>query len=326
MKDLIGREALMSSMSAPVLAVSLAVALADALAVAAPSPEVVKVPAGTTTTLVVARSLRVVIPAGRFLMGADADELKLARTLCGDELRSGGALLLELSPRCTTRFDAETPAAEVFLPAYSIDRSEVTVAAYAACVRERACRPGPEVVLAGAPDLPVEKVTWLEAATYCRWKGGRLPTEAEWEKAARGPGRRIWPWGSHWLDRRANHGRAERLGPSGGVPTAADDTLDPSDGFAGRAPAGSFPAGASPYGVLDMAGNVWEWTSSYFAREPPHAAARFDPRGPVHASERTVRGGSYRSPPSDLRVTRRMGIHPDERLPGVGFRCAYDLE
>jgi formylglycine-generating enzyme required for sulfatase activity len=286
--------------------------------------DAVTVPADKPTTLVVVPSARVIIPAGRFWMGASADEVKQARAMCNDELRTGGALALELAPRCGTRFDGESPAAEVFVPAFAIDRTEVTVGAYAACVAEGACRAAPEVSLAAGRELPVEKITWLEATAYCRWRGGRLPTEAEWEKAARGPGRRVWPWGSTWLERRANHGRAERLGPQGGPPTTADDTLDAADGFAGRAPAGSFPGGASAFGVLDLGGNVWEWTAGYFGREPPQSSARFAPLGPPFGSERTIRGGSYRSPPSDLRVTRRLGLPPSERLAGVGFRCAYE--
>jgi sulfatase modifying factor 1 len=280
--------------------------------------------AGQTITLVATPVPRVTIPAGPFLMGATAEDLQLARRLCSDELRGTGALSLELSPRCGSRFDSETPQAEVFLPAFAIDRTEVTVAAYAACVRQGGCRPVAELSLdAEHPTLPVERVTWAEAVAYCRWRGGRLPSEAEWEKAARGFGRRLWPWGGEWQEGRANHGRSPRPGP-GGTSAADEDTFDESDGFAGRAPAGTFPAGASPTGVLDLAGNVWEWTSGYFSREPPQSVAKYAPRGPLAGDERTIRGGSYRSPPSDLRLTRRVGLSPDERLPGVGFRCAYD--
>jgi sulfatase modifying factor 1 len=299
----------------------------------------VAVPTGKTTELTVTRTAQVVIPAGVFQMGATADDLQAARRMCGDELRGGGALLLELSPRCGSRFDSEGPQAEVFVPAFSIDRTEVTVRAYAACVRQGGCRAAPDVRLdeepagdgdaraaSGGRDLPVERVTWQEANAYCRWRGGRLPSEAEWEKAARGPGRRSWPWGSEWQPRRANHGRSLRLGSGPGQGTGEDENLDPGDGFAARAPVGSFAAGASPYGLVDMAGNVWEWTSGHYSRDPPHGVTRTDPRGPLSGDERTIRGGGYRSPPSDLRLTRRVGLPPGERLAGVGFRCAYDAE
>ncbi len=280
------------------------------------------VPAGRTVTLVAVPPPTVTIPAGRFTMGASADDVKHARALCADELRGGGALVLELSPRCGARFETESPLAQVYLPAFAIDRTEVAEAAYAGCVRAGGCRATTEVGPFGDSNLPIEKVSFAEAQAFCRWRGGRLPTEAEWEKAARGPSDRMWPWGNDWLDRRANHGRAERLAPSTGQ--ASLDTVDAADGYAGRAPVGSFPAGASSFGVLDLGGNVWEWTSTWFSREPPQATARYDPRGPASGSERTIRGGGYRSPPSDLRVTRRLGLHPDERLAGVGFRCAYD--
>jgi formylglycine-generating enzyme required for sulfatase activity len=282
----------------------------------------VTVPAGGTAVLVARAAERVVVAGGAFRMGASADDLQAARRMCAEELRGSGALMLELSPRCGSRFDAESPQVEVTVPAFAIDRTEVTVGAYLACVRRGACDVAPELRLDPASArLPVERVTWYEAAAFCRAAGGRLPTEAEWEKAARGFGRHVWPWGAEWQERRANHGRIQRSGSAGDD----DDVVDAGDGAAGPAPVGSFPAGASPYGALDMAGNVWEWTAGLFAREPPQVAARFDPRGPLLGDERTVRGGSYRSPPSDLRLTRRLGLPPGERAPAVGFRCAYDV-
>jgi sulfatase modifying factor 1 len=313
--------------SRPLIAITLLMAEAlDARAAPATSPPSLP-PSARPTTLVVRQPERLTIPAGRFTMGASAADIEQARALCTEELRSGGALRLELGARCQGRFEGEAPAAAVYLPAFAIDRAEVTVAAYGACVRARGCRPLPGVSAWPAPAAgaqPVERASHDDAEDFCRWRGGRLPTEAEWEKAARGATPRQWPWGAAWSERRANHGRAERLAPVTG-PDAAEETVDPADGFAGAAPPGSFPAGASPYGALDMAGNVWEWTSGYFAREPPQASTRFDPRGPPGGSERTIRGGGYRSPPSDLRVTRRVGLHPTERMAGVGFRCAYDV-
>jgi sulfatase modifying factor 1 len=285
----------------------------------------VRVPTQGTTTLVATAPARVVVAAGAFRMGATADDLQVARRLCSDELRGGGALALELSPRCGSRFDNESPQAEVFVPAFAIDRTEVTVREYAACVRAGGCRPPPAPGLdQRRPTLPAERVSWTEAAGFCRWRGGRLPSEAEWEKAARGFGRRLWPWGGEWQEGRANHGRAPRS-TGGATGNGDEESLDDSDGFAGPAPVGSFPLGASPLELLDLAGNVWEWTSGYFGREPPQTITKYAPLGPLAGDERTIRGGSYRSPPSDLRLTRRVGLSPDERLPGVGFRCAYDV-
>jgi sulfatase modifying factor 1 len=278
----------------------------------------------------VAPAPRVTVEAGSFAMGATADDLQLARRLCAEEMRAGGSLMLELSPRCGARFDNESPQVTVFVPAFAMDRTEVTSGEYLACVRGGGCRGSAELRLEREePRLPVERVTWWEAAAFCRARGGRLPSEAEWEKAARAFGRRTWPWGADWQEGRANHGRAERLGPTGspgGTASAGeDDNVDDADGFAGRAPVGSFAAGKSPLGIVDLAGNVWEWTSGYFGRDPPQSTTHHDPRGPLGGDERTVRGGSYRSPPSDLRVTRRVGLAPGERLAGVGFRCVYDV-
>ncbi len=266
------------------------------------------------------------IPAGRFRMGATPDDLKMARVTCANELRAGSTLALETSPRCGPRFDAETPQVSVFIPTFAIDRTEVTVAAYGACVAARVCRPRLSGALTDDPAWPVDRVSWSEADTYCRSKQGHLPTEAQWEKAARGPlpHHDHWPWGSDFSSTRANHGRPEPLAPDPADNNAPSSTTNNADGFAGRAPVGRFPTGSSPYGVLDLAGNVAEWTSSYFLTEPPQATQPFDPRGPAYATERTVRGGSYLTPPSDLRVTSRIGVAPTERPPGVGFRCAYD--
>lgn len=258
-------------------------------------------------------------------MGATPEDLTTARALCANELRQGGALALESSPRCGPRFDGEAPQVAVFVPAFVIDATEVTVGAYSACVATRACRPRLVGALTDDPTWPVDRISWSEADTYCRWKQGHLPTEAQWEKAARGPlpHRSTWPWGSDFSSTRANHGRAERLAPDPADKNSTS-TSSGADGFAGRAPVGRFPTGQSPYGVFDLAGNVAEWTSSYFLTEPPQATQPFDPRGPTYATERTVRGGSYLAPPSDLRVTRRIGLVPTERPAGVGFRCAYD--
>jgi formylglycine-generating enzyme required for sulfatase activity len=284
----------------------------------------IALPSGRTTVVVARGSDRVVIPAGPFRMGSSPAELKAAYALCTDEYHMAGAAIVEGSLRCTARFDAEAPQRIVVLPAFAIDRTEVTVAAYRICARQGACDGTPLVearrVLRG--DLfPIEAVTWDEAATFCRWRGGRLPTEAEWEKAARGPLGATWPWGERWEDSRANHGRRQRLSDD-----AADAGLDASDGHEGASPAGAFPGGASPYGVLDMAGNVWEWTDSLFAREPapPFVPGGLAPGGTLSGGERVLRGGSYGTPPSDLRAARRLALAPTERHPTVGFRCAYD--
>jgi formylglycine-generating enzyme required for sulfatase activity len=210
----------------------------------------------------------------------------------------------------------ERPQHVVKLDAYRIDRLEVTNAEYRACVQFGVCTPpSPRDSLtrqgyfdsAQFDAYPAIHVSWFQARDYCAWKGGRLPTEAEWEKAARGPApdERTYPWGETPPDcKRANFG-----GPAG----CLGDTDE----------VGRRPAGASPFGLLDMAGNVWEWTtdwydSLYYARSPKE-----NPRGPTHGSHKVVRGGCWMSDPDSLRVTCRQAELPSTRAPNVGFRCAY---
>ena len=288
----------------------------------------VSLPAGRTTQLVVRPSERVTIPAGPFRMGASVEQIKVAYALCTEEYRAVGAPIVEASLRCSTRFEAEAPQRTVLLPAFAIDRTEVTVGAYRACVNAGACddRPGGasarrEGDRRQADRWPVAGVTWNEAATYCRFRGGRLPTEAEWEKAARGTLGATWPWGDRWDGGRSNHGRRARASDDAG-----EGGPDASDGHEGAAPVGSYPGGASPYGVLNLAGNLWEWTDDAFARELPAGAAV--PAAPVVstadlATERVLRGGSFETPASDLRAPRRIPLPPAERHPTIGFRCAY---
>jgi formylglycine-generating enzyme required for sulfatase activity len=154
------------------------------------------------------------------------------------------------------------------------------------------------------PNRPVVEVSWYEAAAYCAWAEGRLPTEAEWECAARGGREGVrYPWGSQEPDRfRANYIEG---GP--GQPT----------------PVGMYPEGATPQGVHDLAGNVWEWTADWWGRYS-EAAAR-NPKGPKKGEGKVIRGGSWVSDPWGLRVSDRVWVGADERGGGVGFRCVREL-
>ena len=149
----------------------------------------------------------------------------------------------------------EKPVRRLSLPAFAIDRTEVTIEAYAACVRTGACPAVPGAATPAPADgrLPAVGVSWTEAAAFCAWAGKRLPTEDEWEKAARGSDGRRYPWGDRPECQRANFGNF------GGDGRCA------AEGAPGRPVAvGSFPSGASPYGALDMAGNVWEWVADRY--------------------------------------------------------------
>ncbi len=187
----------------------------------------------------------------------------------------------------------ERPVRKVTLKAFAIDRTEVSRAAYAQCVQAAKCRPA--AAAEGDANLPVTGVDWNDAQTYCRFAGGRLPSEAEWEKAARGTDGREYPWGNDADCAKANWGSFEGEGPCAGK--------NPGHPVA----VGSYPAGASPYGALDLGGNVWEWVADKYDADP---------------TRRVVRGGSCCSFFVGPRAANRNAWAPDHRDGDLGFRCA----
>jgi eukaryotic-like serine/threonine-protein kinase len=204
----------------------------------------------------------------------------------------------------------EAPVHKVTLDAYYIDKYEVTNAQYQQCVQAGACDQSycaDDSTYNGAQQ-PVVGVTWYDANDYCQWAGARLPTEAEWEKAARGMGGWTYPWGNE---------------------TATCDYAVMDDGSGngcGRGNAawdvGSKPAGASPYGALDMAGNVWEWVADWYDSNYYDSSPRENPTGPSDGSYRVLRGGSWLSSDYYVRAANRSNAYPVNRGSYVGFRCA----
>lgn len=234
-------------------------------------------------------SVMVYVPAGAFWMGSDEDD--------------AGAN------------DSEKPKHEVTLSAFWIDRTEVTREQYRRCVNAGACSSSPWSTDERAHPLsPVAYTTWSDARTYCAWAGKRLPTEAEWEKAARGMDGRIYPWGSDFDGTLVNFCDAKCL--------ADWRNEDWDDGYFEKAPVGTYPGGVSPYGVLDMAGNVWEWTSTLMNAYPYH---RDDGRENQEAGGfRVIRGGSYiGADPIQLRAAFRGYLDASEVHGNQGFRCAF---
>ena len=210
----------------------------------------------------------------------------------------------------------ERPVHRVDVSALKLDRYEVTNARYRACVRAGACtRPAlptshrrPRYFEEPAfDDYPVIFVSWQQAEAFCRFDGGRLPTEAEWEKAAHGPSQeaREYPWGNEAPDcLRAN---------LGGPGSCVGDTDR----------VGRRPAGTSPYGAMDLAGNVWEWVGDWYSADYYAASPVKDPRGPDKGNLKVMRGGCWDSGASSLRLACRKAELPAAWADNVGFRCAY---
>jgi formylglycine-generating enzyme required for sulfatase activity len=203
----------------------------------------------------------------------------------------------------------EHPAHLVRLSPYCIDRTEVPSEAYTRCVTAGACT---RTVGSTPPErFPISGVDWGQALAYCRFTGGRLPTEAEWEFAARGAENRVFPWGS-----------TSPSGCSFGDWTPGEASA--SCGGVGPSAVGSYPQGASAFGVLDLAGNVWEWTADWYSARYDNAWSD-DPTGPSTGSARVTRGGGWNNDqPDRLRTAFREGQHPSFRDYDLGVRCAYD--
>ncbi len=224
------------------------------------------------------------VPAGEFLMGSSSAD-----------------------PAANAN---EKPQRLVYLDAFWIDRTEVTNAMYRQCVQAGKC-PAPlnpssyaRQSYYGNPDydnFPVVYVSWYNAQSYCAWVGRRLPTEAEWEKAARGTDGFIYPWGDNPPDANlANSGRV-----------VIDTTA-----------VGSYLAGASPYGAMDMAGNVWEWVNDFYSETYYSSSPQTNPTGPATGEQRVVRGGGWDYAPELVRAAVRIPLEPDHRYAYEGFRCA----
>ncbi len=260
----------------------------------------------------------VYVPAGEFLMGSPDGE--------GE--------------------DDEHPQHTVYLDAFWIDKTEVTNAMFAKFVESESYQStveksgcgwvylpekkdwncvsgadwrhprGPDSDLSGLDSHPVVQVSWFDAKAYCQWAGKRLTTEAEWEKAARGTDGRTYPWGNEW-----DVHTTKRLNFTDKNINFDWSDKEADDGYQYTAPVGSYPAGASPYGALDMAGNVWEWVAdwydgNYYANSPSR-----NPTGPDSGDARVLRGGSWFNFGYFVRAAFRVRDVPDIRGDFVGFRC-----
>ena len=203
----------------------------------------------------------------------------------------------------------ERPQRELELSAFYIDKTEVTQRAFAKCVSAGACA-APRCKEdrrtdwdpSARADHPVVCIAWADARAFCAWAGKRLPTEAEWEKAARGTDGRLYPWGNDPPTcARANYVDCQPRGTK---------------------PVGSLAAGATVYGALDMAGNVWEWVSDWHMGDYYRASPQRDPTGPFDGKEKVVRGGAFSYAADQLPSAGRVFDDPAIRYEHVGVRCA----
>jgi formylglycine-generating enzyme required for sulfatase activity len=252
------------------------------------------------------------VPQGAFTMGAKADD---AVAECVKLSQPGS---------CLATYTDEEPRHQVYLDAYYMDMYEVTNALYKACVDAGwGCTPpGHNEPSENFSDhygdsqfdaYPMVDVTWNQAETFCKWRGARLPTEAEWEKAARGTDARTYPWGNTFDGVKTNFCDKNCQG----VPNPNYD-----DGYAEAAPVGSHPQDVSPYGIYDLAGNVDEWTADWYDENYYRNSPTRNPQGPSFGRYGVQRGGSWRYGGSVARSSARYWDTPDNISDASGFRCA----
>jgi formylglycine-generating enzyme required for sulfatase activity len=244
------------------------------------------------------------VPAGEFEMGSDADDaLAECQKFRNDCQRDW--------------FTNEEPPHEVYLDAFYMDKYEVTNALYKACEEAGECQPPQDTSRYDNPEYenhPVVYVNWNQAKAYCEWRGTstgsgytRLPTEAQWEKAARGTDGRAYPWGEDIDCDRANYYDGNRY--------CVGDTT----------PVDSYESGQSPYGIYNLAGNVWEWTADWYSETYYQSSPLKNPLGPDSGTSRVLRGGSWYDLVLGVRSANRYWVAPSHTGYDLGFRCARSL-
>jgi formylglycine-generating enzyme required for sulfatase activity len=262
------------------------------------------------------------VPEGKFILGMSEQGI---RNFIATLEQTYGENRIDI-----TVFDNALGGIPVRLDAYRIAAQTVTMAQYAEflnAIADTGQHYHPEMadgatcgirrvennytVVSGREQYPVVYVNWYDASAYAAWAGMRLPTEAEWERAARGTKGRRFPWGDLLVEKNTNHGR----------PTKEGDFPDPADGFTNTAPVAAFPEGQTPLGVMNMAGNVWEWTADWYAPDAYGKITGSNPTGPERGMRKVVRGGSFRSWGPTLSAIYRGKQTPETIADDLGFRC-----
>lgn len=243
----------------------------------------------------------VLIPAGQFLMGSDK---KVDRNA----------------------YLAELPQRKIYLDAYEIDKFEVTTVQFLKFVLAKDLPPLIDWQYDGGNfqetmvNHPVMHVSWDDADAYCRWAGKRLPTEAEWEKAARGDDGRIYPWGNQMAGlSRSNYGRTGLSGPVRDRPERL--LLYPPIISVDK-----YDNAVSPYGLFQMSGNVAEWVADWYDPKYYASAPDRNPKGPENGTQRSFRGGGWIDSTPSVRAAQRNGTDPSTKMNWMGFRCARDVK
>jgi formylglycine-generating enzyme required for sulfatase activity len=269
------------------------------------------------------QAIMVYVPAGAFLRGTSAARVHTLTAQFGDY------------------FAVESPQRSIYVSAYYIDKFEVTNQQYAqflatlASDRSHAAHPRTPPRTDPTPDYwhdrrlngatqPVTGVDWYDAYAYCGWAGRHLPTEAQWEKAARGPNGQEYPWGNTWIAAYSNNAESTFghaiLGHTQWMHLLAPLRLETMQRL--TKPVGSFPDGVSPYGVHDMGGNLWEWCQDSYQKDSYLYAPSRNPHGPPSSPYKVLRGGCWSSHRGMIRAAYRNYDLATDRHLEVGFRCA----
>lgn len=239
----------------------------------------------------------ILIPGGEFTLGRTVER--------GDEWYPGLYYI-----------GSELPAHEVFVESFYIDKYETTVDSFEIFLKKTKRKYPATFTYKDyyKSGYPAQGMNWRDAYDYCKWVGKRLPTEVEWERAARGDDDRVFPWGNEFNRSALNYGYHSN--------PKKERSKDP---YSYTSPVGRFPEGASPYGVMDMAGNLWEWTSSQYR---PYPYVKDDGREdkPGRKDMISARGGAFDSWGGQLYTFYRMFPYPEDHGLDIGFRCAKDLE